>query len=398
MKICRLIFAAVLLMPTAAMAQGGASNGTTGKPASINAVQVGGRDPSSNLQALKVDANGALITSSGASGASSDQVQGNVASGSIDAGNPLKVGGVYNSTLPTLTNGQRGDGQVGTRGSLNVTLMAQDSTTAISGVEDNVDAVATVSSLSRLPTAARGYVYNGTSWDRAAGTTAGAYSQGNAASGATDSGNPVKIGGVYNSTTPTLTTGQRGDLQIDAKASLRVGIYGENGAVSLGITNAALADGKSNSVGLGYSLLSSYGMVYNGSTWDRLRGDANGTVVQPALSSTFWKYAAASGGIANTTTAVTVKAAAGASVRNYVMSMQCSHDTLGAVTELAIRDGAAGTVIWRGKLNTTAVDGSGTTINFDPPLQGTANTLTEIVTLTAVTGGVYCNLQGYTGV
>ena len=37
-------------------------------------------------------------------------------------------------------------------------------------------------------------------------------------------------------------------------------------------------------------------------------------------------------------------------------------------------------------------------INFNPPLRGTANTLVEIVTLTAsVTGSVYCNLQGYTG-
>jgi hypothetical protein len=43
------------------------------------------------------------------------------------------------------------------------------------------------------------------------------------------------------------------------------------------------------------------------------------------------------------------------------------------------------------------MDLSGATINFEPPLRGTANTLTEIVTLTAVTGGVYCNLQGYTG-
>ena len=39
-----------------------------------------------------------------------------------------------------------------------------------------------------------------------------------------------------------------------------------------------------------------------------------------------------------------------------------------------------------------------TTLTFNPPLRGTANTLVEIVTLTAsVTGSVYCNLQGYTG-
>lgn len=289
MKRIAIMFAALLLAPGVALAQGGASNGTTGKPASINAVQVGGRDPSSNLQALKVDASGALLVAAG--GATTDQVQGNVASGAADSGNPVKVGGRYNSSLPTLTNGQRGDLQLNAAGGL-ITQLADNNGITNWFVSPGVDA---------HTNNAAGYVFY---------------------------------------TRQTL---------------------------------------------------------FNGSTWDRARGDTNGTVVQPALSSTFWKYAAASSGIVNTTTAVTVKAAAGASVRNYVMSMQCSHDTLGAVTEFAIRDGAAGTVMWRGKLQTTATDASGATINFEPPLQGTANTLTEIVTLTAVTGGVYCNLQGYTG-
>lgn len=54
-------------------------------------------------------------------------------------------------------------------------------------------------------------------------------------------------------------------------------------------------------------------------------------------------------------------------------------------------------MIWRGKINTAGwLDG--TEITFSPALRGTANTLVEIVTLTAsVTGSVYCNLQGYTG-
>lgn len=123
----------------------------------------------------------------------------------------------------------------------------------------------------------------------------------------------------------------------------------------------------------------------------------NPLITQPVAISTPWRYAAAASGIDNTTTAVTVKAAAAAGVRNYIQSMQISHDALGGATELAIRDGAGGTVLWRGKLQTTATDASGMTINFDPPLQGTAATLAEVVTLTAVTGGVYVNLQGYTG-
>lgn len=43
---------------------------------------------------------------------------------------------------------------------------------------------------------------------------------GNVASAASDSGNPVKVGGVFNSTVPAFTNGQRGDFQIDADGSL----------------------------------------------------------------------------------------------------------------------------------------------------------------------------------
>lgn len=110
-----------------------------------------------------------------------------------------------------------------------------------------------------------------------------------------------------------------------------------------------------------------------------------------------WSYVAATGGIVNTTTAVTIKAASGtASIRNYITAIQISTDTLGAATELAIRDGAAGPVLWRLKLNTAAI--SPTTIIFPTPLRGSSNTLLEVVTLSAtVTGGVFFNAQGYTG-
>ena len=59
-----------------------------------------------------------------------------------------------------------------------------------------------------------------------------------------------------------------------------------------------------------------------------------------------WSYAGAAAGIANTTTAVTIKAAV-AGKRNYVTDLQLSHATLGAATEIAIRDGAGGSVLWR---------------------------------------------------
>ena len=127
-----------------------------------------------------------------------------------------------------------------------------------------------------------------------------------------------------------------------------------------------------------------------------LPNDANGTVVQSAPSASAWSYAGATGGIVNSVVAVTIKTAAGAAVRNYLKTLQIASDALGVATEIAIRDGAAGTVLWRGKLQTAAM--LTTPIVFDPPLKGTANTLLEVVTLTAtVTGGVFANAQGFTG-
>lgn len=45
---------------------------------------------------------------------------------------------------------------------------------------------------------------------------------GNVASASADSGNPVKIGGVYNSADIALTNGQRGDIQLDDLGRIRV--------------------------------------------------------------------------------------------------------------------------------------------------------------------------------
>lgn len=106
-----------------------------------------------------------------------------------------------------------------------------------------------------------------------------------------------------------------------------------------------------------------------------------------------WSYAAAASGIAGSTTAVTVKAAAGAGMRNYITTMQLQTATLGNATEFCIRDGASGTVLFRTQLQTTAMPLL--TIDFAVPLKGSTNTLLEIVTLSSATGGVYCNLQGF---
>ncbi len=44
---------------------------------------------------------------------------------------------------------------------------------------------------------------------------------GGAASGAADNGNPVKIGGVFNTSAPALDSGDRGDVQMDSSANIK---------------------------------------------------------------------------------------------------------------------------------------------------------------------------------
>jgi hypothetical protein len=213
--------------------------------------------------------------------------------------------------------------------------------------------------------------------------------QGNSASGAADTGNPVKVGGVHGLSLPNLGPGERGDLQLDSTGGLYVSIKDQNGTNGADVSNAGTdALDPTSFAGL-YGL--SFGYVFNGTTMDRIRGNTTGLMVIPPSNS--WNYAAATGGIVNTTTAVTIKTAAGSGIRNYLQSLQIDHDTLGGATEIAIRDGANGTVLWRGKLQTAEVEGA--KISFNPPLKGSANTLLEVVTLTAVTGGVFVNAQGY---
>lgn len=57
---------------------------------------------------------------------------------------------------------------------------------------------------------------------KAVSTRGNTYVEGNKDHGSTDSGYPVKVGGKYNSTPPTLSANQRGDLQLDVSANLKI--------------------------------------------------------------------------------------------------------------------------------------------------------------------------------
>lgn len=85
---------------------------------------------------------------------------------------------------------------------------------------------------------------------------------GNVASGGTDSGNPVKVGGIYNSSGITLTDGKRGDLQLDPKGNLKI------------------AQGSFTNAG-------------SGNIWSNVYGDFTATANNGAKTITFSSYSSA---------------------------------------------------------------------------------------------------------
>jgi hypothetical protein len=101
---------------------------------------------------------------------------------------------------------------------------------------------------------------------------------GNVASGATDSGNPVKAGGKYSVTPATLTDAQRGDLLLDSRQKLGVYIGAKDALGSWTLDNAG-GDGKSDTNTVG--VIQGRGYLFNNTTWDRWRGDTtSGAYVQ----------------------------------------------------------------------------------------------------------------------
>lgn len=100
---------------------GSVAPGTAATKSSLAGGQYNSTPPTlTNTQqaALQLDVNGNLKTSATATVAGTVTVVGNVASGATDSGNPVKTGGIYNSTTSTFTNGQRADSQVDTTGAL----------------------------------------------------------------------------------------------------------------------------------------------------------------------------------------------------------------------------------------------------------------------------------------
>lgn len=108
-----------------------------------------------------------------------------------------------------------------------------------------------------------------------------------------------------------------------------------------------------------------------------------------------WSYAAASGGIVDTSD-VALKAAAGAGRYNYLSSIDLMNSDASVSTEVVIKDGS--TVIWRTKLAALAASTAPVPFqrHFNPPLVGSANTALNVAAITT-SAEVYINAQGFVG-
>jgi hypothetical protein len=278
----------------------GTEIGTTSNPIADNLAQIGG----STVATL-------------AAGEQKVGVEGLAASGTAKSGNPVQIGGVFNTTQPTVTTGQAVEAQATSRGEL---LIAK----GVSGFSiDNTSFAATQSG---TWTVQPGNTANTTPWlvrphdgttgasviagnnalktdlSSVAGTntiTAGVAGLqavgGAAASGASKSGNPVQVGGVFNSTQPTVTTGQAVEAQSTSRGALIVGTgvdtfnvtanAGTNlntSALFLDATytgrmpaGASPADNESNT-NTALSRIGTFNYVFDGVTWDRWTGAVTG--------------------------------------------------------------------------------------------------------------------------
>jgi hypothetical protein len=103
-----------------------------------------------------------------------------------------------------------------------------------------------------------------------------------------------------------------------------------------------------------------------------------------------WSYVAAAGGLLNTT-AVPIRAAEQGK-RHFITGLQVSLGGALAGTVVAVRDGANGSVLWRGSVGPNGVIAAA----FATPLRGSVGNLLEVVLSSTVSSAAYFNAQGFT--
>jgi hypothetical protein len=143
-------------------------------------------------------------------------------------------------------------------------------------------------------------------------------------------------------------------------------------------------------INAGRAVTTPYTTVATGDVADFVTTTQGAQIVRPwQIPEQEWSYAAAAGGISNTTDVV-LAAAAGTGLRRYITSIDLKNISATA-TEVVIKDGA--TVLWRGHLSANMTEP--VEIAFYNPLKTTANAALNFACITTA-AQVYVNAQGYT--
>lgn len=217
---------------------------------------------------LNIDSSGRLNVIGSASGGS---VFGADAPNVAGTQNPVRIGG---SSSAVLNSGTVFNWLMSSAGSGSVNITAANGTSI--GVTTYGDALASPTS---LDVNAFGLVFNGTTSDKVRAANSATASTGTGLLGAgilgfdgtnyqrlsADTSGILKTysGGVFNTTLPTLTNAQRGDLQLDI-----------HGGIILGTTSTTGADGQGNAYNtigtpLGSTFLNVRPQLFDGTNWDR---------------------------------------------------------------------------------------------------------------------------------
>lgn len=213
-----------------------------------------------------------------------------------------------------------------------------------------------------------------TTVDGAGGTGTPVTVTGNVAGGATDSGNPVKVAGVYNSTLPTYTTGQRAELQTSTRGILGVQIASYGGSGSIGAVCINPGDAQSN--GNGVLLVGAEGMIYNGSTWDRVKVGPYQLAQTPITAS--------SGNVANASAAATLPGVSAKTTFISGFQVTASGATVGLDVTVTVAGVITGTMSYTYTFPAGALVGAQPLIvTFPYPIPASATNTAIVVTLPA---------------
>ena len=154
---------------------------------------------------------------------------------------------------------------------------------------------------------------------------------GNVANAATDSGNPVKVGGVYQTTIPALTAGQRGDIQLDSRGALLVSVLdGVRATYSASATNIVPAVTATDVFTITGSATKTVRVIKIGISGVQTAGGIISVLVLKRSTANSAGTSAASAAVPNDSN----NAAATATVLSYT-----ANPTLGSVVGSAVRSG-----------------------------------------------------------